>query len=560
MVLAPSLFYCFFYDFNVGALGGVWPILRSYVAVPLFGMLYLFFASITQVDKDDKYSGVAYKRHAVIFVGVLQYILVLVICSISWSLNTFPFTNADAVLFTLFVGVNSGAEGFVLDSFVRDAIFPSIYIFVGIIAVQVLFSGILKKRKICLKANIKRFYLIWNGRSLMGSLYNAQKITSIILLFYGVLQAFAIPGIALSIPFRAFFQKPVDSELFRDNYVFPDSIQITAEGEPRNLIVIFMESMETNFAPYTPEINELASSSIDFAPGGESLFGTGWTIAAITGKLCGLPLSIPLSDNEYQGSLPTYLPKAKCLMDVLFEKGYAQTFIQGSSGDFTQKRKFWNVHGNVAVHDIEFYREQNWISQDYEVFWGFEDRKLYDFAKIEIDSLVKKETPFGLYMLTVDTHQPEGYVDDSCKTLFKDVEGAFPKALRCASYQLKNFIVWAKKQSWYDKTVIAVMGDHDMPMLSIKVGVSANDSLKWKNFVINSSKKDYNKKNYSSFDIFPTLLESMGFEVEGRAVGLGVSLFSDKKNLVEKYNGKTLDSLLRLRSFQYDYFLMGRDY
>lgn len=556
LFLTPVLFYCLFYDFNVGALGGVWPILRTYIAVPLFGFVYLFLTSVKSVDNGA--TGRISLRW-IVLLFLMQGMIVLFVCSISWALETFPFANTDAILFTLFVGVNSGAEGFVVESFVWDALIPFVCVSFIILILQIFISFILK-RKNYLKANFLWIQLEWNCKSFKDSFYNVQKICLLSTFVYCVVQAFALPGIMFSTPFRAFFQEPIDSQLYRDHYVFPDSVQIESKESYRNLILIFMESMETNFAQYTPEINSLADSAVNFVPGGVSLSGTSWTIAGIMGKVCGLPLSIPLSDNEYQGTLPTYLPKAQCLMDVLAKKGYSQTFMQGSSGDFTQKRKFWNVHGNVSVHDIEFYKERGMVPSDYRVFWGVEDRKLYDFAKKELDALADNDRPFALYMLTVDTHQPEGYVDDSCKVIFSDVDGMFPRALRCASRQLGDFIAWARKQPWYNETVIAVMGDHDMPMLSVKAHVPIDDSLRWVNFIINSSERNYQKRSYTSFDVFPTLLESMGFEVEGRSLGLGVSLFSNKKNILEIYGFKKLDSLLRLRSFQYDYFLMGREY
>ena len=152
--------------------------------------------------------------------------------------------------------------------------------------------------------------------------------------------------------------------------------------------------METNFAQYTPEINSLEKEHTNFAPGGESVSGTSWTIAGITGKLCGIPLNMPMGIGEYLGKLPTYLPGAKCLMNVLADKNYNQVYMQGSSGDFTQKRTFWTVHGNVAVHDIEYFKQAGKIPNDYHVFWGFEDRKLYRFAKEELDSLYKLKYPY----------------------------------------------------------------------------------------------------------------------------------------------------------------------
>ena len=326
--------------------------------------------------------------------------------------------------------------------------------------------------------------------------------------------------------------------------------------------------MEKNFAQYTPEIAHLEKSSLDFVPGGQNVSGTSWTIAGITGKLCGIPLNMPMGINEYHGRLPTYVPYAKCLMEVLADKGYNQLYAQGTSGEFTQKRDFWKKHGNVEIHDIEYYKFVKKIPEDYYVFWGFEDRKLYSFVKEELDSLSNLDKPFALYMLTVDTHQPQGFLDDSCKVSLKEAGVAednvnrFPEALRCASMQLESFINWMREQPWYEKTVVFVMGDHATPSLSAKAGLPQSERLYWTNFVINAaldSGKVYRQgRAYSSLDMFPTILESMGFEFENHAIALGKSLYAESPTLLEKYGQKTLDSLLRERSIQYDYFLMGQ--
>ena len=75
---------------------------------------------------------------------------------------------------------------------------------------------------------------------------------------------------------------------------FPDS---TKPSFPRqkNLLVIFMESMETNFSPYTPELNRREQKHYIF-PGGANVSGTGWTIPAQIAKLCGIPLMLPKTE------------------------------------------------------------------------------------------------------------------------------------------------------------------------------------------------------------------------------------------------------------------------
>lgn len=526
-------------------------------------MLFLFFASykkdLRENEKNPPSLIKKIKKTTVFFLFILlfQAFLVLYIQSIPWAIDTFPLSNIEAVLFTLFAGTNEGAEEFVLSSFWSKACNPAIKFLSIILVCELVISIILKRQKIVLRFTLWKIKAIIMGPTIKEYFSQILKISTIFLLVYCAILSFVLPEIVMSTPFKALFQQPVDSELYRNHYIHPDSIQISSEN-PKNLIVILLESMETNFAQYTPEINSLEKEHTNFAPGGESVSGTSWTIAGITGKLCGIPLNMPMSIGEYLGKLPTYLPGAKCLMNVLADKNYNQVYMQGSSGDFTQKRTFWTVHGNVAVHDIEYFKQAGKIPNDYHVFWGFEDRKLYRFAKEELDGLYKLNKPFALYMLTIDTHQPEGYVDSACAKEFEKVEGKLPKAIQCSSKQLYDFISWAKQQPWYENTVISVMGDHTMPMLSPKVGIPKSDSLYWTNFIINSGvQKPMKPRQYSSLDMFPTLLETMGFELEHRGVALGRSLFSDSLTMLELYGRKTLDSLLRERSIQYDKFLFG---
>ena len=554
--VCPSLFYCLFYNYDyILYLGGASPILITYLGVFFISTICLFFSRYKVVES------IYVKREPnLIFIVLLfcvQIFSLLYSFSIPWAVDTFPLSNIEAVLFTVFVGTNEGAEEFVLSSFFAKVVKPSISAIVIIFAVQFLIALSLKRNKQNLCFKLWKLSQELYGPTLKRYLFQIQKGGVVVLFVYCVILSLILPGIIMSAPFKALFQQPVDSELYRNHYIHPDSIQISSE-HPKNLIVILLESMETNFAQYTPEIISLEKQHTNFAPGGESVSGTSWTIAGITGKLCGIPLNMPMGIGEYLGKLPTYLPGAQCLMNVLADKDYNQVYMQGSSGDFTQKRTFWTVHGNVAVHDIEYYKGVGKIPNDYHVFWGFEDRKLYQFAKEELDSLSKLNAPFALYMLTIDTHQPEGYVDSACAKEFESVEGKLPKAIRCSSKQLSDFIIWAKQQPWYENTVISVMGDHTMPVLSVKADVPPQDSLYWANFMINSViQKTIKARQYSSLDMFPTLLEAMGFELEHRGIALGRSLFSDSLTMLEIYGRQTLDSLLRERSVQYDKFLFG---
>ena len=557
LFIAPVLHYVLFYNFNSGLVGGIFPFMVPYAGAIYVAILFAFFLSFKAISSqqisEHKQSVVR-----IVLAGIMLFLLILYSQVIPWGIDTFPLSNVEVILFTVFAGANEGSEEFVISSFMANALRPASYLFVCMVALLVALSAFLSKR------NAKGVFHFWKlrlsltGRGFIEILEHLGKFSLVATAAYCLIISIVLPGILTSAPLHVLFQKPVDSKLYREHYADPDSVKINTPQQPKNLIVIFLESMETNFARYTPEIDSLFRE-FGFAPGGVNVSGTSWTIAGVTGKLCGIPLNMPMGIDEYHGKLPTYLPHAKCLMNILANQGYEQVYVQGSSGDFTQKRDFWKVHGDVAIHDIEHFKKTKKIPQDYNVFWGFEDRKLYGFVKEELDRLATGDKPFALYMLTVDTHQPFGYTDDLCQAQFSAVQEKFPQALRCASMQLGNFLLWASKQPWFANTVISIMGDHTMDMLSAKANVPKDEQLYWTNFLLNSAlPRPEKKRQYSSLDMFPTLLEAMGFSLEGRAMGLGKSLYSGEATLLERYGQKTLDSLLRERSIQYDYFLMGK--
>ena len=557
VVVVPTAFYTLFYNFDYCIINSTSSIVMAYGGAVYICLLYLFLASFKMADVYEAVPRRVCLKTVLLF--VLQYIAIIYATAIPWAIDTFPMSNIEAVLFTLFAGANEGAEEFVLSSIVDGVIFPSIKIFLVVIIIQVAFACALTRVDKGVLFTLWKIRYFFCPGPFKRCLFFLQKGMFVFIALYCLALSLVLPGIVLSAPFRALFQIPVDSELYRNYYVHPDSLKLESPENLKNLIVVMMESMETNFERETPEIAKLQNENSNFAPGGVSVAGTSWTIAGITGKLCGIPLNMPMGITEYLGKLPTYLPGARCIMEMLRNLGYNQEFLQGSRGDFTQINDFCKWHGDVALHDLDFYRDNGSIPKDYKVFWGYEDRKLYEFAKKDLDSLSLLENPFALYMFTIDTHQPAGYVDAQCEKDFANIADKYPKALHCASKQLDDFIEWAKLQPWYENTVISVMGDHTMQMLSSKAGVPVSDSLYWTNFIINSViNTPVRERQYSSLDMFPTLLEAMGFKLQNRSAGLGRSLYSDSLTMLELYGRHTLDSLLRERSIQYDEFLFGK--
>lgn len=484
--------------------------------------------------------------------------------AIPWAVHTFPLTNAEAVLFTVFSQVG-GAGKFVIETLKDDVLKSGLALFGTVTAAELAGAAIIARARA--KAGGSAEKPRFRDRFL-ATCVRVQAVALCALIVCG-----GVSFYRSGIPFAKYakfiageLQKPSDSELYRKHYTFPDSVQITFPEQKQNLIVILMESMESNFQDKAhggdlqksgiPEFSRLAERNLSFTPGGVSVAGTGWTIAALVAKTCGVPLNIPLKRNE--DSIATFLPGAKCLTDILKSEGYTTRFLEGSYGEFSSTREFLRAHGNPELHDVPYYKGKGLLPQKYFVFWGMEDHRLYGFAKRELGDTAFTGKPFAMFISTIDTHEPYGYRCDICPRGPRDKKKQYPTVLRCASHQLNDFLAWAKAQPWYANTTIAVMGDHTVDGLSPAAGIPDGAKLRWADLFVNSAQTTQNtRREFSSFDMYPTLLESMGVRIDGRALGLGVSLFSDRPTLLDIYPQKKLDSLLRQKNFQYNYFLYG---
>ncbi|MBQ4058656.1 MAG: sulfatase-like hydrolase/transferase [Lachnospiraceae bacterium] len=212
-----------------------------------------------------------------------------------------------------------------------------------------------------------------------------------------------------------------------------------------------------------------------------------------------------------------------------------------SVGDFAGRSSYFRGHGNYAIEDYDAAIEKGRIPSDYKVWWGYEDKKLFDFAKEDITKLAEQDEPFNFTMLTVDTHFTDGYECDLCE----DEYGTqYSNVIACSSKQVAEFVNWIKKQDFYENTTIVIAGDH-LTMDSAYInneGVAGFDRKMYFN-IVNPADGKVNKNGkriYTSLDLYPTTLSSLGVEIEGNRLGLGVDLYSDTSTIVEE---KGLDYL-----------------
>lgn len=343
--------------------------------------------------------------------------------------------------------------------------------------------------------------------------------------------------------------------LYEDHYVDPASVAITPPQEKKNLIYIYLESMETSYAStdvgglqpehnYMPNLTAMAREALSFSNseqlgGFHTCHGATWTMGAIFASTSGLPFSFPVGANSMaQHSI--FAAGCTVMGDILAENGYRNIFLCGSDADFAGRKTYYEQHGNYEVYDLFTAREEGYIPEDYKVWWGYEDIILYQIAKDKLTALAQSGQPFNFNMLTVDTHHVDGYICPLCGDDYDSVTG---NVVSCADRQIAKFIQWCSQQDFYEDSVIVIIGDHPRMDSSLVEGLDYYDRTVYNCFINCDAPDDVRLVNreFTTVDLFPTVLSAMGFQIEGDQLGFGVDLFSGRDTLSEVMGFHVLD-------------------
>lgn len=342
------------------------------------------------------------------------------------------------------------------------------------------------------------------------------------------------------------------TKIYDTEYVSPKDVKITnTKAKKRNVIIVYMESMETTYASkqlggfqnknLMPNLYQLQQDNIAFGDkkgmkGTHNPVGTTWTTASLLTSSSGIPFAFNIGMNKNEGSDTDSGEFAKgvtTLGDILAQKGYNQEFICGSDSTFGRKKKLFQEHGNYKIFDYYAAIDAGYIDKDYKVWWGMEDQKMYGAAKDEILKLADKGKPFNCTLLTVDTHHVGGY---RCSICPSGNGSKTANVVACADQQVADFVNWCKQQSFYDNTTIVILGDHPRMDKKLVDGVDKVDREAIDVFINSASpyKKVNRNRTAATVDLFPTILSSMGYSIQGDRLGLGTNLFSPDKTLAEE--------------------------
>lgn len=322
-----------------------------------------------------------------------------------------------------------------------------------------------------------------------------------------------------------------------DYYAVPES---TVASGPRNLVVIYLESVEDSFANEelfgTNMLQPVTAATADWGSidGLRQADGGGWTMAGIVATQCGIPLRGAeavldhSSRNEIGAETERYMPNATCLGDVLADAGYQNVFLGGADPAFASKGRFLQDHGYQEVRGLDAWREMG--ETELRSDWGLSDRRLFAHAADEVDRLHASRDPFHLAVLTLDTHESP-FAHEYCRSAANAADEEMTAITRCSMDQVAGFIEHLDTQGYLDDTAVVVMGDHTKMAAEWASFWEELDGLEQRtifNRVWSPDRVAPLTAGVDQFAVYPTLLELTGMHLRDHRAGLGVSALADE--------------------------------
>lgn len=351
-----------------------------------------------------------------------------------------------------------------------------------------------------------------------------------------------------------------------DFYVEPS---VTLAEDPHNLILIYLESVETALGDEEIFGKDMLAPVKEATEGWESIdhlaqyAGGGWTMAGLVGTQCGIPLKGKISVEgsqlmrELVTGIDSYLPGVTCLGDVLADHGYRNVFLGGSDASFAAKRVFLADHGYDTIRDLNDWRATGEEEVNIRSDWGLSDARLMEHARDEVAKLQahsrRTGAPFHLTLLTLDTHEPV-HPYPSCTT---DEDADMSEVYRCSMEAVAEFIEWLSTEGYLEDTAVVVMGDH---LKQLGVASSFTDELESapsrtifnRIWIPDRTPQTSLRDSIDQLSMYPTILEIAGFTVREGVAGVGTSAFTPvPDNSAPNLDQNTYRELLQARSSEF---------
>ena len=298
-------------------------------------------------------------------------------------------------------------------------------------------------------------------------------------------------------------------------------------GDDLNIMVIILESFGNEWigkktgGPFTPFLDSLIDHSLYFENG----FANGKkSIEAVPAIFAGIPSlqDDPYITSHYGTNTIDALPLK------LKRKGYSSAFFHGATNGSMKFDKF----SVIAGFDHYYGRTEYNNDAHFDGHWGIWDEHFMRWAATTISTDLTE--PFIASIFTLSSHHPYS-IPDEHRPHMPVGDSPIAASIAYADLSLSRFFEAAQQQSWYENTLFVICADHT------PAGIEARYNQRIGMYQIpilffdpqQRIQPNVSPEIFSQIDIFPTLLDLIGYE--GSFYTFGNSYFQDRKRFAVNY-------------------------
>lgn len=293
----------------------------------------------------------------------------------------------------------------------------------------------------------------------------------------------------------------------------PNVVIFILESFAREYVSAFNPNTKIkNYRGYAPFVDSLAQHSLIYT----NAYANGYkSIHGMSSVVSGIP-----SFKDAFTSSPYPKQKIESLVSVLKSEGYDTSFFHGAPNGSMGFLGFSNILG----YDHYYGKNEYNNDLDFDGVWGIWDEPFFQYFN---KTITAKKQPFMATLFSVSSHEPY-IVPDQYKGKFPKGTNPIHQCIGYTDFALKQFFKAAQKEPWFSNTIFVLVADHDNLIYYDEYG---KDQMQHTVPILFYSPKEQfkgvNQDWAQQIDIYPTLLDMMGYEKPFRSWGR--SLISEKK-------------------------------
>lgn len=223
-------------------------------------------------------------------------------------------------------------------------------------------------------------------------------------------------------------------------------------GKKPNIIFVIWESftekaihLQVNGKEVAPGFNKLRQEGLYFSNTYASGDRTDKGLSAILS-------GYPALNRSSVIRTPSKVPSLSFLSKMLKEVGYNTSFYYGGETEFANIKSYLYQSGFDRITDKNSFSRQQQNSK-----WGAHDGVV--FGQIRND-LLQFKSPFFLTWLTLTSHEPYEVPEGFEGIPGSDPTSRFLNSIHYTDKVVNDFVSFCKKQSWWNETILVIVGDH----------------------------------------------------------------------------------------------------